>query len=223
MGETKKLDGTVNSQQIVVRRNKPYLFAKRVLDYIGSGIGIILFSPILLIIAIVIKLEDGGPIIFKQERIGHNGRHFNIYKFRSMRIDAEELKAKLLDQNEVEGAMFKMKDDPRVTRFGKFIRKHSLDELPQFFNVFLGDMSLVGPRPPLVDEVGKYTAYEKQRLLVRPGLSGLWQISGRNNLSFADMVELDLEYIQTRSIWLDIKIIVKTAWDMVAIKKNGAF
>lgn len=223
MGETKKLDGTVNSQQIVVRRNKPYLFAKRVLDYIGSGIGIILFSPILLIIAIVIKLEDGGPIIFKQERIGHNGRHFNIYKFRSMRIDAEELKAKLLDQNEVEGAMFKMKDDPRVTRFGKFIRKHSLDELPQFFNVFLGDMSLVGPRPPLVDEVAKYTAYEKQRLLVRPGLSGLWQISGRNNLSFADMVELDLEYIQTRSIWLDIKIIVKTAWDMVAIKKNGAF
>lgn len=223
MGETKKLDGTVNSQQIVVRRNKPYLFAKRILDYIGSGIGIILFSPILLIIAIVIKLEDGGPIIFKQERIGHNGRHFNIYKFRSMRIDAEALKAKLLDQNEVEGAMFKMKDDPRVTRFGKFIRKHSLDELPQFFNVFLGDMSLVGPRPPLVDEVAKYTAYEKQRLLVRPGLSGLWQISGRNNLSFADMVELDLEYIQTRSIWLDIKIIVKTAWDMVAIKKNGAF
>lgn len=223
MGETKKLDGTVNSQQIVVRRNKPYLFVKRILDYIGSGIGIILFSPILLIIAIVIKLEDGGPIIFKQERIGHNGRHFNIYKFRLMRIDAEELKAKLLDQNEVEGAMFKMKDDPRVTRFGKFIRKHSLDELPQFFNVFLGDMSLVGPRPPLVDEVAKYTAYEKQRLLVRPGLSGLWQISGRNNLSFADMVELDLEYIQTRSIWLDIKIIVKTAWDMVAIKKNGAF
>ncbi|MBU7454885.1 sugar transferase [Leuconostoc fallax] len=223
MGETKKLDGTVNSQQIVVRRNTPYLFAKRVLDYIGSGIGIILFSPILLIIAIVIKLEDGGPIIFKQERIGHNGRHFNIYKFRSMRIDAEELKAKLLDQNEVEGAMFKMKDDPRVTRFGKFIRKHSLDELPQFFNVFLGDMSLVGPRPPLVDEVAKYTAYEKQRLLVRPGLSGLWQISGRNNLSFADMVELDLEYIQTRSIWLDIKIIFKTACDMVAIRKNGAF
>lgn len=223
MGETKKLDGTVNSQQIVVRRNKPYLFAKRVLDYIGSGIGIILFSPILLIIAIVIKLEDGGPIIFKQERIGHNGRHFNIYKFRSMRIDAEALKAKLLDQNEVEGAMFKMKDDPRVTRFGKFIRKHSLDELPQFFNVFLGDMSLVGLRPPLVDEVAKYTAYEKQRLLVRPGLSGLWQVSGRNNLSFDEMIELDLEYIQTRSIWLDIKIIVKTAWDMVAIKKNGAF
>lgn len=222
MGEN-KLDSTCKQKYIVVRRNKSYLFAKRVLDYIGSGIGITLFLPILLIIAIVIKLEDGGPVIFKQERIGHNGRHFNIYKFRSMRIDAEELKVKLLDQNEVEGAMFKMKDDPRVTRFGKFIRKHSLDELPQFFNMFLGDMSLVGPRPPLVDEVGKYTAYEKQRLLVRPGLSGLWQISGRNNLSFADMVELDLEYIQTRSIWLDIKIIVKTAWDMVAIKKNGAF
>lgn len=222
MGEN-KLDGTCKQKHIVVRRNKSYLFVKRVIDYVGSTIGIILFSPILLIIAIVIKLEDGGPVIFKQERIGHNGRHFNIYKFRSMRIDAEELKTKLLAQNEVEGAMFKMRDDPRVTRFGKFIRKHSLDELPQFFNVFLGDMSLVGPRPPLVDEVETYDDYEKQRLLVRPGLSGLWQISGRNNLSFAEMVELDLQYIQTRSIWLDIKIMLKTAWDMVAIKKNGAY
>lgn len=222
MGEN-KLDVTYKQKHIVVRRNKSYLFVKRVIDYVGSSIGIILFSPILLTIAIVIKLEDGGPIIFKQERIGHNGRHFNIYKFRSMRVDAEELKAKLLAQNEVEGAMFKMKDDPRVTRFGKFIRKHSLDELPQFFNVFMGDMSLVGPRPPLVDEVETYDDYEKQRLLVRPGLSGLWQISGRNNLSFAEMVELDLKYIQTRSIRLDIKIILKTAWDMVAIKKNGAY
>ncbi|MGO1337271.1 MAG: sugar transferase [Leuconostoc fallax] len=222
MGEN-KLDGTCKQKHIVVRRNKSYLFVKRVIDYVGSTIGIILFSPILLIIAIVIKLEDGGPVIFKQERIGHNGRHFNIYKFRSMRIDAEELKTKLLAQNEVEGAMFKMRDDPRVTRFGKFIRKHSLDELPQFFNVFLGDMSLVGPLPPLVDEVETYDDYEKQRLLVRPGLSGLWQISGRNNLSFAEMVELDLQYIQTRSIWLDIKIMLKTAWDMVAIKKNGAY
>ncbi|WP_335618155.1 sugar transferase [Leuconostoc mesenteroides] len=193
------------------------------MDYIGSGIGIIIISPVLLLIAIIIKFEDGGPVIFKQERVGYNGKRFFIYKFRSMRVDAEQLKQDLLKKNEVKGAMFKIKDDPRVTNFGRFIRKHSLDELPQFFNVLIGDMGLVGPRPPLVEEVEKYTEYEKQRLIVRPGLSGLWQISGRNNLSFSDMVELDLQYIQTRNIILDSKIILKTIWDMISIKKNGAF
>nr|WP_081365852.1 sugar transferase [Leuconostoc mesenteroides] len=196
---------------------------KRIMDYIGSGIGIIIISPVLLLIAIIIKFEDGGPVIFKQERVGYNGKRFFIYKFRSMRVDAEQLKQDLLKKNEVKGAMFKIKDDPRVTNFGRFIRKHSLDELPQFFNVLIGDMGLVGPRPPLVEEVEKYTEYEKQRLIVRPGLSGLWQISGRNNLSFSDMVELDLQYIQTRNIILDSKIILKTIWDMISIKKNGAF
>lgn len=223
MGALKKMNEIVVEKKIIVRKDKTYLFMKRMLDYIGSGIGIIVLSPILLVIAIIIKVEDGGPVIFKQERVGYNGKHFYIYKFRSMRVDAEQLKKSLMKQNEVKGAMFKMKDDPRVTSFGKFMRKHSLDELPQFFNVFQGDMSLVGPRPPLQDEVEKYSDYEKQRLLVRPGLSGLWQISGRNNLSFSEMVELDLQYIQTRNIWIDIKIIVKTVWEMIAIKKNGAF
>lgn len=223
MGVLKKKDGIVVEKKIIVRKDKTYLFMKRMMDYIGSGIGIIIVSPVLLLIAIIIKFEDGGPVIFKQERVGYNGKRFFIYKFRSMRVDAEQLKQNLLKKNEVKGAMFKIKDDPRVTNFGRFIRKHSLDELPQFFNVLVGDMSLVGPRPPLVEEVEKYTEYEKQRLIVRPGLSGLWQISGRNNLSFSDMVELDLQYIQTRNIFLDSKIILKTIWDMISIKKNGAF
>ncbi|MEE8858490.1 sugar transferase [Leuconostoc mesenteroides] len=223
MGVLKKKDGIVVEKKIIVRKDKTYLFMKRMMDYIGSGIGIIIVSPVLLLIAIIIKFEDGGPVIFKQERVGYNGKRFFIYKFRSMRVDAEQLKQNLLKKNEVKGAMFKIKDDPRVTNFGRFIRKHSLDELPQFFNVLVGDMSLVGPRPPLVEEVEKYTEYEKQRLIVRPGLSGLWQISGRNNLSFSDMVELDLQYIQTRNIILDSKIILKTIWDMISIKKNGAF
>jgi lipopolysaccharide/colanic/teichoic acid biosynthesis glycosyltransferase len=223
MGVLKKKDGIVVEKKIIVRKDKTYLFMKRMMDYTGSGIGIIIVSPVLLLIAIIIKFEDGGPVIFKQERVGYNGKRFFIYKFRSMRVDAEQLKQNLLKKNEVKGAMFKIKDDPRVTNFGRFIRKHSLDELPQFFNVLVGDMSLVGPRPPLVEEVEKYTEYEKQRLIVRPGLSGLWQISGRNNLSFSDMVELDLQYIQTRNIILDSKIILKTIWDMISIKKNGAF
>lgn len=140
-----------------------------------------------------------------------------------MQIDAEVQKNSMLDQNEIEGAMFKIRNDPRVTKFGRFIRKTSLDELPQFFNILLGDMSLVGPRPPLLEEVEIYSDYDKQRLLVTPGLSGLWQISGRNNLSFDEMVYLDLKYIQTRSLLLDIKIIVMTLWNMLTIKKNGAF
>lgn len=223
MGEIKKVNYTIKPQYIKISGNKKYLITKRIVDCIGSIIGIILFSPAFLIIPVVIKLEDGGPIIFKQKRIGYRGECFHIYKFRSMRIDAEQLKENLVDQNEIEGAMFKIKDDPRVTRFGKFIRRHSLDELPQFFNVFLGNMSLVGPRPPLANEVKKYSDYEKQRLFVQPGLSGLWQISGRNNLSFSDMVELDLQYIQSRSTALDIKIIFKTIWNIAAIKKNGAY
>lgn len=208
---------------INVRNKKSYLFFKRLIDIVGSSVGILLFFPVLIILTIAIKLEDGGPVFFKQKRVGHNGKIFEIYKFRSMTTDAEKIKATLMDQNEVEGAMFKMKNDPRVTHVGKFIRRHSLDELPQFFNVFMGDMSLVGPRPPLIDEVSKYTEYQKQRLLVKPGLSGLWQVSGRNNLSFSEMVDLDLKYIENRTILLDIKIIMKTFFEMIVVKKNGAF
>lgn len=220
MGERRVVLG---DDHIVVKENKNYLILKRMVDILGSIVGLLISLPVILIIVVLIKFEDGGPIIFKQTRIGKNGKKFFIYKFRSMRVDAEEIKAKLLSKNEISGAMFKMKDDPRVTKIGKFIRKTSLDEIPQFINVLKGDMSLVGPRPPLAEEVEVYTDYELQRLLVTPGLSGLWQVSGRSNVSFMEMVSLDLKYIQTRTIRLDFLIIFKTIVNMFKTKKNGAF
>lgn len=220
MGERRVVLG---DDRIVVKENKSYLIFKRMVDIFGSIVGLLISLSGILIIVVLIKFEDGGPIIFKQTRIGKNGKKFFIYKFRSMRVDAEEIKAKLLSKNEISGAMFKMKDDPRVTKIGKFIRKTSLDEIPQFINVLKGDMSLVGPRPPLAEEVEVYTDYELQRLLVTPGLSGLWQVSGRSNVSFMEMVSLDLKYIQTRTILLDFFIIFKTIANMFKTKKNGAF
>ena len=170
-----------------------------------------LLSPLFLLIAIIIKIEDPkGPVFFKQIRVGKDNKEFYMYKFRSMVFNAEQLLQDLMSNNEVEGAMFKMKNDPRVTRMGRFIRKTSIDELPQLWNVLKGDMSLVGPRPPLPREVNEYTTYEMQRLLVTPGCTGLWQVSGRSNLSFYQMVELDLLYIQKRSLRFDLKIILKT-------------
>ncbi|GEB77851.1 sugar transferase [Sporolactobacillus inulinus] len=194
-----------------IENQKNYLFAKRAMDLIGSLTGIILLSPVFIVIALLIKLEDRkGSIIFKQLRVGKDGKQFYIYKFRSMVTNAEELLDKLLDKNETTGAMFKMKNDPRVTRIGHFIRKTSIDELPQLFNVLVGNMSLVGPRPPLPREVEKYSNYDKQRLLVTPGCTGLWQVSGRSNVGFKKMVKLDLEYIENRSFILDIRIIIQT-------------
>ncbi|WP_020619926.1 sugar transferase [Paenibacillus daejeonensis] len=196
-----------------------YLIAKRIIDMLGAAFGLLVLSPLLLLIALAIKLEDRkGPVLFSQIRIGKNGKPFRMYKFRSMVCDAESRLASLLASNEIEGAMFKMKDDPRVTRIGRFIRRTSLDEIPQFLNVLKGDMSLVGPRPPLPREVEQYTYYEKQRLLVTPGCTGLWQISGRNQLSFQEMVELDLRYIRQRSIRFDLTVIVKTAGMLLGSK-----
>ncbi|WP_307311736.1 sugar transferase [Neobacillus driksii] len=190
---------------------KIYLFTKRFIDITGSLFGIIILSLLFMIIALLIKLEDPkGAVFFSQKRVGLNGKAFRMYKFRSMVSNAEEKLEELLKLNEISGAMFKMKDDPRITRVGKFIRKTSIDELPQLFNVLKGDMSLVGPRPPLPREVAEYTQYDKQRLLVTPGCTGLWQVSGRNSLSFDEMVELDLEYMQKCSILFDLKIIFKT-------------
>lgn len=184
---------------------------KRTIDVTGSLIGLILLSPLFVIIAILIKLEDPkGSVLFYQTRIGKNEKPFRMYKFRSMVSNAEEKLKELLAQNEIEGAMFKMKNDPRITKIGKFIRKTSIDELPQLINVLRGEMSLVGPRPPLVREVAEYTDYDKLRLTVKPGCTGLWQVSGRNELSFKEMVELDLRYIQNRSVGFDLKIIFKT-------------
>lgn len=190
---------------------KNYLIVKRIMDIFGTLFGIIVLSPVFLLISLLIKLDDPKEkILFKQIRVGQDGKLFEIYKFRSMVSNAEDLLESLIDQNEVSGAMFKMKEDPRVTRIGHILRKTSLDELPQLFNVLHGEMSLVGPRPPLPREVEEYTAYDKQRLLVKPGLTGLWQVSGRSNLDFKDMVKLDLQYICERNLLLDIRIVFKT-------------
>ncbi|KYD33127.1 Undecaprenyl-phosphate galactosephosphotransferase [Geobacillus stearothermophilus] len=208
--------------RVVVNDKKGYLIAKRIMDICGALIGLICLSWLFLIVALLIKLEDPkGPVFFKQVRVGKDGKEFYMYKFRSMVANAEELLESLLHLNETTGAMFKMKEDPRVTKIGKFIRKTSIDELPQLWNVLKGDMSLVGPRPPLPREVAQYTEYDKQRLLVIPGCTGLWQISGRSNVGFKEMVELDLQYIRNRSILFDLKIILKTV--LVLFGSKDAF
>lgn len=202
-----------------VNANLSYLRMKRSIDIIGSLIGLIILSPIFILIAILIKIEDpNGPIFFKQVRVGKEETEFQMYKFRSMVSDAEERLKDLLTLNEVSGAMFKMKEDPRITRIGKFIRKTSIDELPQLWNVLKGDMSLVGPRPPLLREVVEYSSYDRQRLLVIPGCTGLWQVSGRSNLNFDQMVMLDLKYIENRTFWIDLKIIFKTVLMIIGSK-----
>lgn len=209
----------VKSGQLLVHDSAVYLLTKRLIDIFGAVVGIILLSPVFLVVSLAIKFEDPkGKIIFKQVRVGKNGKTFYIYKFRSMVSNAERLLDKLIDKNETTGAMFKMKDDPRVTRIGRFIRRTSIDELPQFINVLKGEMSLVGPRPPLPREVEKYTDYDKQRLLVTPGCTGLWQISGRSKVGFDRMVQLDIRYIQNRSLRMDIKIIFKTVFEVFKSK-----
>ena len=196
---------------------------KRSMDIIGSLVGIILSSPIMLIAAIAIKLDSPGPVIFKQTRVGKNGRHFTIYKFRTMCQDAEKKKAELQKENEVKSdLMFKMENDPRITKVGAFLRKTSIDELPQFFNILLGDMSLVGTRPPTLDEVQKYRADHWSRISIKPGLTGMWQVSGRSQItSFDEIVKLDVSYIDEWSLGLDIKILIKTVF--VVLKRKGAY
>lgn len=193
-----------------IQSRKGYHFVKRSLDIILSSIGLVCLSPLMAIIAYKIKKEDNGPVFYKQLRVGKNGHQFEMYKFRSMVTNADQLLEQLKDKNEVEGAMFKMRHDPRITKIGHYLRKHSLDELPQLVNVIKGDMSLVGPRPPLPSEVVQYTDYDKQRLYVTPGCTGLWQATERNNVGFNDMVKLDLKYIQNASIAYDSWIIWKT-------------
>ncbi|MCM3602224.1 sugar transferase [Robertmurraya korlensis] len=198
-------------QDLSINSARSYVVMKRAVDIVGSLVGLILLFIVFIFIALLIKLEDPkGKVLFKQKRVGKDGKEFYMYKFRSMASDAEERLKELLALNEASGAMFKMKDDPRVTKVGKFIRKTSIDELPQLFNVLRGDMSLVGPRPPLPREVAEYTSYDRQRLLVVPGCTGLWQVSGRSNVGFEEMVELDISYIKKRSLFFDIQIILKT-------------
>ncbi len=196
-----------------VSLNESQLFAKRVLDVFGSLVGMIFFGIAYLILAPLIKLETPGPVIFKQDRVGQNGRIFQVWKFRSMGVDAEARKEALLASNEMSGHMFKITNDPRITKIGAFIRKTSLDELPQFYNVLRGDMSLVGTRPPTVKEVMKYEFHHHRRISIVPGITGNWQVSGRSDIEdFEEVVRLDSEYITNWSVWLDIKILLKTVF-----------
>lgn len=204
------------------RRRYTYRITKRIFDFVASLIGLILLSPIFLIIAIAIKLDDPhGSVFYSQTRLGRYQEPFKMYKFRSMVVGADKLLDNLLDKNEVDGAMFKIKEDPRVTAVGEFIRKYSLDELPQLVNVLTGQMSLVGPRPPLPREVAKYTEYDKQRLTVKPGCTGLWQVTVRNSVGFNKMVQLDLQYINQRGVIFDLYVLFKTI--TVFFKPNGAY
>ena len=197
------------------------LVLKRTIDIIGGFVGLIITGIISIFLVPAILIDSPGPIFFTQDRVGMNGRVFKIFKFRSMYKDAEQRKKELEEQNEMNGLMFKMENDPRITKVGKFIRKTSLDEFPQFWNVLKGDMSLVGTRPPTVDEYMQYNAYQKRRISFRPGITGLWQVSGRSNIKdFDEVVRLDLKYIDEWSLMLDIKILFKTVW--IVLHGSGA-
>ncbi|WP_236695802.1 sugar transferase [Weissella halotolerans] len=196
---------------------------KRLVDIIRSAVAIVIFSPFCVYIIYKIKNEDGGPILYKQERIGLNGRPFMMWKFRSMVVGAHAMKDTLLDKNESDGPTFKIKDDPRITEIGQWIRKHSLDEIPQFFNIVKGDMSLVGPRPALPEEVAAYSKRDRARLKVMPGLTGLWQVGGRSNLTYEEMIDLDLQYVRHQGLLMDIKIMLLTIWQMFYPRDSGAY
>ena len=198
-----------------------YRKRKRILDIAGSGVLLILLFPLMAFFALLIKLTSKGPIIFKAPRVGRCGKTFPFYKFRSMYTDAEKRLIDIKDQNEREGPIFKMKNDPRITPVGRFMRKYSVDELPQLLNVFLGHMSLVGPRPPLPREVEQYDEYMAERLSVRPGLTCYWQIMGRSDLTFEQWMELDHRYLNEMSIWVDLKILIKTP--LAVLKGRGAY
>ena len=204
---SEKLREDVN---VYTQHAKSYEVVKRISDIFLSLIGLIILSPILLIVAIAIKLESQGPLIFSQERVGKDRKNFKMYKFRSMVVNAEEIKKKLKHKNEMSGPMFKMKDDPRITRVGKFIRKTSIDELPQIVNVIKGDMSLVGPRPSLPEEVKEFEPWMMKRFEVKPGLTCYWQVNGRNKIGFEDWMKLDIYYVNNRSVAVDTKLIFKT-------------
>lgn len=198
-----------------------WAFVKRAMDLTGATVGLVLASPIMLVTAIAVKRCDGGPVIFAQERVGKNGVHFKMYKFRSMYVDAEERLAELQKYNQVDGPAFKMENDPRVTPVGRFIRKTSVDELPQLWNVLKGEMSIVGPRPPIPREVAQYTDWDWGRLAVKPGLTCYWQVSGRSDVGFEDWMRLDLKYVEEQGFLTDMKILFKTVG--VVLRGDGAY
>lgn len=197
------------------------LFFKRIMDISGALIGLLILLLMLPFVAAAIRFESTGPVFFGQERVGENGRRFRCWKFRSMRVDAEELKQELMAQNEMNGALFKMENDPRVTRVGRFLRKTSIDEFPQFWNVLMGEMSLVGTRPPTPDEVDQYEDWHLKRICIKPGITGLWQVSGRNEITdFDEVARLDIQYVENWSLWLDVKILFQTI--LVVFTAKGA-
>lgn len=195
-----------------------YFFSKRLLDVSLAIIGGVLLSPLFFVVGLLIKVESKGPIIFSQDRVGQDGNIFKMYKFRSMVEDAEELKSKLIDKNEMDGPMFKMENDPRITKVGSVIRKMSIDELPQLINVIKGDMSLVGPRPSLPSEVLQFDEWMKKRLSVKPGLTCYWQVSGRNNIDFINWMKMDVKYVEESNLLIDIKLIIKTMFLLLGDK-----
>jgi exopolysaccharide biosynthesis polyprenyl glycosylphosphotransferase len=195
--------------------------AKRGLDIVAAVVGLIALAPLMMLIALAIRLDSPGPIIFRQTRCGKDGKPFTFLKFRGMVKDAEERKSELAAFNEVDGPIFKMRNDPRVTRVGRFLRSTSVDELPQLWNVLRGEMSLVGPRPPLPSEVTQYETWHRGRLAATGGITGLWQVSGRSDLTFDEMVQLDLEYIACWSLWMDVQILVRTLTTVVSMR--GAY
>lgn len=230
MGMKYKMDEEVGAlalradkYNVNISDSKMYLFIKRLMDIIGSLVGIILFSPVFLVVALSIKIEDPkGSIIFGHKRVGKNGVLFPCYKFRSMFANAEEMKESFTEEQKREYAeTFKLKYDPRITKVGKFIRKTSLDELPQLFNILMGDMSIVGPRPIVTKELEFYGKCEEYYKAVKPGLTGLWQVSGRSDTTYDERVSLDMEYVSTRSIFKDLHIIIMTA--IKVIKREGSY
>ena len=206
MGKEVERNGVI----FYVDEKKFYNFIKRVFDFTAALFFVILFFWLFLGIAIAIKIDDGGPVFYISNRVGRYGKEFKFYKFRSMRTDADEMFDSIKDKNETSGELFKMKNDPRITRIGKFLRRTSMDELPQFFNIIKGDISFVGPRSPLPREVENYTDYSMQRLSVIGGLTCYWQVSGRSQIDFSGMVELDYKYIKERGVWTDLKILFLT-------------
>ncbi len=216
----KNVDRTIPED--TVKKSTIYLICKRSIDILGALAGLILLSPIFLIVAISLKIENPkSKLIFTQKRNGKYAKEFNMYKFRSMVDNAEYMIDEISQLNEVDGPVFKIKNDPRITKVGKFIRKTSIDELPQLINVLKGDMSLVGPRPPIPSEVEKYTPYQLQRLLIKPGLTCYWQVGPRNNATFDEWVDLDIKYIKERNLLIDIKLILKTT--LVLFGSKNAF
>ena len=211
----------VNGNEFYVEPKPVYEVVKRVFDVVAAVLCVILFFWLFAAIAVAIKVNDGGPVLYVSKRVGKFGREFNFYKFRSMKVGADEELKEMLERNETQGELFKIRKDPRITKIGRFLRRTSLDELPQIFNIIKGDISFVGPRSPLPREVANYTEYSMQRLSVIGGLTCYWQISGRSKIDFNGMVKLDYRYIQERGVWTDFKILLRTL--PAVIKGDGAY